>query len=109
MTDLQVLLTIAAVSLTTVLLRFLPFWVFGGGRRTPAFITYLGKVLPYAIMAMLVVFCLKEVTVTEAPHGLPELIAVLVVIALHVWRRNTLLSIIAGTVCYMLLVQLVFV
>lgn len=108
MSNTQAILLIAVMSAVTVLLRFLPFWIFGNNRKTPAIVTYLGKVLPYAIMGMLVVFCLKNVSVTEAPHGLPELIACALVVVLHVWKRNTLLSIIGGTACYMLLVQLVF-
>ena len=108
MSNLQMGLTIAVISAVTVLLRFLPFLVFGKGRKTPAFITYLGKVLPYAIMGMLVVFCLKNVSLLAAPHGLPELIACALVIVLHVLFRNTLVSILGGTAVYMLLVQLVF-
>ena len=101
------LLLIGVVALVTMLLRFLPFFVFSG-KRTPEFIDYLGKYLPYAIMAMLVVYCLKGVSFVSAPFGVPEVIAVLVVAGLHVWRRNTLLSIVAGTLCYMFLVQGVF-
>ena len=108
MNDTHAILMIVMMSAVTILLRFLPFWIFGSNRKTPAIITYLGKVLPFAIMGMLVVFCLKNVSVAEAPHGIPELIACALVVILHVWKRNTLLSIIGGTVCYMLLVQLVF-
>ncbi|MBE6594902.1 MAG: branched-chain amino acid transporter AzlD [Ruminococcaceae bacterium] len=108
MSNLQMGLTVAVISAVTVLLRFLPFLIFGKGRKTPAFITYLGKVLPYAIMGMLVVFCLKNVSLLAAPHGLPELIACALVIVLHVLFRNTLVSILGGTAVYMLLVQLVF-
>ena len=99
---------IAVVSLMTIALRFLPFVIFGNNKETPAFVTYLGKVLPYAIMAMLVVYCLKSTPVMEAPHGIPELIAVLVTAGLHVWKRNNLLSIGVGTVLYMFLIQVVF-
>lgn len=99
---------IAVMALVTAALRFLPFLLFGGGKKVPPFISYLGKVLPYAIMGMLVVYCLRNITVLQSPHGLPELLSVAVVAALHVWKRNSLLSIGAGTVCYMLLVQLVF-
>ncbi|MGN1001436.1 MAG: branched-chain amino acid transporter permease [Oscillospiraceae bacterium] len=108
MTELHSVLLIAVAAAVTAALRFLPFLIFGRGRETPAFIRYLGKVLPYAIMGMLVVFCLKNVSLVAPPHGLPELIACALVVALHVWKRNTLLSIIGGTACYMLLVQLVF-
>ena len=99
---------IAVIAAVTILLRFLPFLVFGGKRKTPEIITYLGKVLPCAIMGMLVVFCLKGVSPTVYPYGLPELIACVLVVVLHVWKRNTLLSIVGGTACYMVLIQLVF-
>ena len=90
----------------TIFLRFLPFLAFG--KKRPDFILYLGRVLPYSVMAMLAVYCLKSVNVFSSPHGIPEAIACLVVIVLHVWRRNTLLSIITGTGLYMFLVQFVF-
>ena len=108
MNDTKVILMIAVMSAVTVLIRFLLFIVFRGERKTPAFITYLGKVLPYAVMGMLVVFCFKGVSVTAYPHALPELIAAAIVVLLHVWRRNTLISILGGTAAYMMLVQLVF-
>ena len=101
-------LIVAVIAAVTILLRFIPFLIFGGKRKTPEIITYLGKVLPYAIMGMLVVFCLKNVTPLQYPHGIPELIACAVVVMLHIWKRNTLLSIIGGTACYMVLIQLVF-
>ena len=88
--------------------RFLPFLVFGEKRKTPPVIEYLGTVLPCAIMGMLVVYCLKDISFLRSPYGLPELIACCVVAALHVWKRNSLLSIGGGTVCYMLLIQWVF-
>ena len=103
----DVLLIVAAV-LVTMATRFLPFLIFGEKRRTPPVIEYLGTVLPCAIMGMLVVYCLKDVTFLRSPFGLPELISCVVVAALHVWKRSSLLSIGGGTVCYMLLVQLVF-
>ena len=101
------LLIVVAV-LVTMATRFLPFLIFGEKRKTPPTVEYLGKVLPFAIMGMLVVYCLKDVSVLSFPYGLPEIIACVVVAALHVWKRNSLLSIGGGTVCYMLLVQLVF-
>ena len=97
---------IAVVTAVTIVTRFLPFWVLGR-RKTPAAVEYLGRVLPYAIMAMLVVYCLKDTEVMAAPHGLPEAVAVLVTAELHVWKRSTLLSILAGTLCYMFLVQMI--
>ena len=108
MTELHAVLTIAVVALVTAALRFLPFLIFGENRTTPPLITYLGQVLPYAIMGMLVVYCLKGVTLTVSPYGIPEAIGCCVVALLHIWKRNTLLSIGAGTVCYMLLVQFIF-
>ena len=101
-------LLIAIVALVTIALRFLPFLIFGENRKRPPLIGYLGQVLPYAIMGMLVVYCLKDVNLTTVPFGIPELIGCSVVAVLHLWKRNTLLSIGAGTVCYMLLVQFVF-
>lgn len=108
MFDLHAALIVAVCALVTIGLRFLPFLIFGSHRKTPPFVTYLGKVLPCAIMAMLVVYCLKDVSLLSFPHGVPEAIAVLVVAGLHIWKRNTLLSIVAGTVCYMVLVQGIF-
>ena len=108
MTTSYVIITIAIAALVTMLIRFLPFVIFAGGRPTPRWVGYLGKVLPYAIMGMLVVFCLKSVSFVSAPYGIPELIACALVIALHAWKHNTLLSIISGTVVYMLLIQFVF-
>ena len=108
MLDLHAALMIAVIALVTAALRFLPFLIFGENRKTPPLIAYLGQVLPYAIMGMLVVYCLKGVSFVAAPFGIPEILGCAVVTLLHVWKRNTLLRIGAGTVCYMLLVQFVF-
>ena len=108
MTGLQEVLTIGLCALATMLTRFLPFLAFRSNKPTPKYIRYLGKALPAAIFGMLVVYCLKNVNVLAGSHGLPELIAIAVVVALHLWKRNMLLSIGGGTVCYMLLVQFVF-
>ena len=97
---------VAVMSAVTILLRFLPFWVFK--RKTPAYITYLGKVLPPTIIGMLVIYCLRNTNIQAMPHGLPELIAAVIVVGLQAWKRNALVSILSGTVAYMLLVQLVF-
>ncbi len=97
---------IAVMALTTAALRFLPFLVFT--KRTPPYVVYLGKVLPAALIGMLVVYCLKDVRVASAPHGLPELIAEAGVVLLQTWKRNSLLSILAGTLLYMVLIQAVF-
>ena len=104
----QQIITIAMVVLATMLTRFLPFIVFPSGKPTPKYIQYLGKVLPAAVFGLLVIYCLKNVDVMTGNHGLPELISIAVVIGLHIWKRNMLISIAGGTVCYMLLVQLVF-
>ncbi len=108
MTVAQHIMTIAAVALGTMLTRFLPFLVFPAGKPTPKYVQYIGKVLPGAVFSLLVVYCLKNVSLLAAPHGLPEAIAIGVVAALHLWKRQMLLSIAGGTLCYMLLVQLVF-
>ena len=108
MPDLHSAKLIAVIALVTIALRFLPFVIFSGKRQTPAYISYLGKVLPFSIMGMLVIYCLRNISFSAAPFGIPELLSCAVVAALHLWKRNTLLSIAAGTVFYMLLVQTVF-
>ena len=108
MTFTQRIITIAMVVLATVITRFLPFLVFRAEKPTPKYVLYLGKVLPAAVFGMLVVYCLKNVDLFTGSHGLPELIAILLVVALHLWKRKMLLSIAGGTLCYMLLVQFIF-
>lgn len=105
--DTYVLILIIVMALVTAAIRFLPFLIFS--KRTPEALNYLGNVLPYSVMAMLVVYCLKGVSFVKGSHGIPEAIALLVVFILHKLKHNTLLSIVGGTVCYMLLVQLVFI
>ena len=100
------LLIVIVMSIVTAALRFAPFILFPEGRKRPKVVTYLGTVLPYALMGMLVVYCFKSVS---APFGLPELLATVFVIVIHVWKRNTLISVFGGVILYMLLVQLVFV
>lgn len=108
MDKLHAALIIAVTALVTIALRFLPFLIFGENRKTPPIISYLGQVLPYSIMGMLVVYCLKDIHLASAPFGIPEFIGCALVALLHIWKRNTLLSIGVGTVCYMLLVQFIF-
>lgn len=108
MNNLHTILMIAVITAITILLRFLPFVIFGGKKKKSAFLMYLSQVLPYAMIGMLVVYCLRNVEITSESHGLPELIACIAVVGLHLWKKNTLLSIGAGTVFYMLLIQLVF-
>ena len=104
----QKIITICMVVLGTMLTRFLPFLIFSAGKSTPEYIKYLGKVLPPAVFGMLVIYCLKDVSVFEGSRGVPEMISIAVVLAVHIWKRQMLFSIAAGTVCYMILVQLVF-
>ena len=108
MTERYALYAVIITAAVTILLRFLPFLVFGGGRKTPKLVSYLGRVLPYAIMGMLVVYCLKEISFSAVSGFLPQLIAGALCIGLYVWKRSTLLSIVASTACYMVLVQTVF-
>ena len=108
MTATQQIITVAMCVLGTLIMRALPFAVFSSKKPTPKFIQYLGMALPAAIFGMLVVYCLKGVTLLSAPHGLPELIAICAVVGIHLWRRNMLLSIFSGTAIYMVLIQFVF-
>ncbi|MFR8172004.1 MAG: branched-chain amino acid transporter permease [Marvinbryantia sp.] len=108
MTLTQQIITIGVVVLGTMLTRFLPFLLFPAGKPTPKYIQYLGKVLPAAVFGMLIIYCLKNVSVFSGSHALPELISIAAVIALHLWKRQMLLSIAGGTVLYMLLVQFIF-
>ena len=108
MTLTQQLITIGVVVLGTMTTRFLPFLLFPAGKPTPKYIQYLGSVLPAAVFGLLIVYCLKNVSLLPGSHGLPELISIAAVVALHLWKRQMLLSIAGGTVCYMLLVQFVF-
>ena len=108
MTLTQRILTIAVIVLGTMLTRFLPFLLFPAGKPTPKAVHYLGSVLPGAVFGLLVVYCLKNVSLFTGSHGLPELISIALVVLLHLWKRQMLLSISGGTACYMLLVQFVF-
>ena len=102
------IITVALCVAGTMTTRFLPFVVFSSKRPTPKYVQYLGKVLPGAIFGMLVVYCLKDVSIINYSHGIPEAIAIVITVLLHLWKRQMLLSIAGGTVVYMLLVQLVF-
>ena len=104
----QQIVIIGIVVFGTMLTRFLPFLIFGRKKEAPKYIQYLGKVLPAAVFGLLVVYCLKDVNLFTGSHGIPEAIAILVVVLLHVWKRQMLLSIAGGTVCYMVLLQLFF-
>ena len=101
------MILVAVMAIVSYLIRLVPFLIFRG-KETPKYITYLGEVLPFAIMGMLLVYCLKDVHPLSGTHGIPELIAVVGTALLHIWKRNVLLSLVVGTVGYMVLVQLVF-
>lgn len=106
MTITQQIITIGLCVAGTMLTRFLPFAIFSEKRTTPAFVQYLGKFLPPAVFGMLVVYCLRNVDIVSATHGLPEFISVVVTGSLHIWKRQMLLSIAGGTICYMLLIHI---
>lgn len=108
MTLTQQIITILMVIIGTMLTRFLPFWLFPPGKPTPGYVRYLGVVLPAAVFGLLVIYCLKNVNILTGSHGIPEFLSIVLVVVLHLWKRQMLLSIAGGTVCYMLLVQLVF-
>ena len=108
MTTAQILISIALLTIGTMLTRFLAFVVFSENREAPKFVQYLGKALPAAIFSMLVVYCLKNVQFFSGSYGLPEIIAIAFTTIVHLWKRQILLSIAGGTVVYMLLVQMVF-
>lgn len=108
MTLSQQIITIAMVSLGTMITRFLPFIVFPAGKETPKYIRYLGKVLPAAVFGMLVIYSMKDISLITGSHGIPEMISILVVAGFHFWKKQMLLSIAGGTICYMLLIQFVF-
>ncbi|MCD8083183.1 MAG: branched-chain amino acid transporter permease [Clostridiales bacterium] len=104
----QQIVTIGMCIAGTTLTRFLPFLLFRSNAPTPKYVQYLGKILPGAVFSMLVVYCLRHVTPLQYSYGLPELISIAVTVVMHLWKRQMLLSIAAGTICYMLLVQLIF-
>ena len=108
MTIMQQIITVSMVVLGTALTRFLPFLIFPARKPTPKYIQYLGTVLPSAVFGLLIIYCLKNVSILSGTHGIPEFIATFVVIVLHLWKRQMPISIAGGTICYMLLVQMVF-
>ncbi len=108
MTLTQQIVTIAMVVLGTMLTRFVPFFVFPAGKLTPKYVQYLGNVLPPAVFGLLIIYCLKNVSIFTGSHAIPELLAITLVIALHTWKRQMLLSIAGGTIFYMILVQFIF-
>ena len=108
MTFNQIVITIALMALGTMLTRFLPFILFPANKPTPKYITYLGQILPYSVIALMVVYTLKDVSITTSPWGLPEFIALAYIAVIQIIKKNNLLSMISGTILYMFLVQIVF-
>lgn len=109
MNSIQIFLTILTMAIGTVITRFISFWLFPANKETPKYIVYLGKVLPYSVMGMLIVYCLKNVSLIEWSHGIPEFTAIALTAVLHIWKKNMMVSISAGTIFYMILIQFVFV
>lgn len=109
MTLTQQIITIGICVIGTMATRFIPFLVFRESQETPAFIQYIGRFLPSAVFGMLVIYCLKDVSIFSGTHGLPEAISIFATIAIHLWKRQMLLSIAAGTICYMLLINFIFI
>lgn len=103
------IIAIAVAAICTFATRLVPFALFGGKKEVPAVITYLGKVLPPAIIATLIIYCVRSVDFTASPHGAAEIIAIVVTALLHIWKKNTLISIGGGTILYMILVQFIFI
>ncbi|WP_396128220.1 branched-chain amino acid transporter permease [Clostridium sp.] len=108
MSLIQRVIMICMVILGTVITRFLPFFIFTSDKPTPKYVQYLGKMLPSAALGMLVIYCLKDVSLFRGNHAIPELISIMVIILLHFWKRQMLISIAGGTILYMILVQLIF-
>ena len=102
------LLIIIVMGIATMATRLLPVLIFGNGKKVPEYILYLGKVVPYTAMGLLIVYCLKDVSVFEAPHAIPEAIALAIVSVSYLWKRNSILSVVIGTLAYMVMVQLIF-
>ena len=109
MTDYRhAMIVILIMGIVTFATRIVPVLIFGRGEKVPDYIMYLGRTVPYTAMGLLIVYCLKDVSITSAPHALPEIIAMAAVIGSYLWKRNSILSVVAGTVLYMFLVQVVF-
>ncbi len=109
MTDTKyAIIQIVIMAALTAAIRFAPFILFPENRKKPKFITYLGTVLPYAIIGMLVIYCFKNLSIGSYPYGLPEIIAGVIVVLLHIWKKNTLLSVFGGTAIYMVLINFIF-
>ena len=108
MTLTQQIITIAVVVLGTMLTRFLPFWIFPADKPTPGYVLFLGRLLPPAVLGLLVIYSVKDVEWTGGLYGVPEILGIFLIVGLHIWKRNMLLSIAGGTIFYMVLVQTIF-
>lgn len=108
MSDTYMIAAVGLVTLVTMFDRGLPYLLFGGKKEMPKMVSYLGNVLPAAIMIILVVYLLRGINISAFPHGLPELISVVLAAAVQLWKKNNIISIIAGTACYMILIRTVF-
>lgn len=108
MSLIQRVIMIGMIILGTMITRFLPFFIFTSDKPTPKYVQYLGKMLPSAALGMLVIYCVKNVSLFSGNHAIPELISIMAVVLLHLWKRQMLISIAGGTILYMLLVQLIF-
>ncbi|MDF2678236.1 MAG: branched-chain amino acid transport [Bacillota bacterium] len=108
LTTFQSLMIIIVIALVTLFTRAIPFLIFSGQGETPKYVVYIGKVLPAAVIGMLIIYCVKNVSLTKLPYGIPEAISIITVASLHIWKRNNLISILGGTVTYMILIQFVF-
>ena len=108
LTPMQTLASIAVMAVVTFLTRALPFLLFDRGDHPPKLVLYLGRVLPPAVIAMLIVYCYRNTSFPDPGGWAPGLIAGLAVVLLHVWKKNNMLSIVGGTILYMILVQMVF-
>ncbi len=108
LTPVQTLIMILVIAFGTMVTRFTPFLMFPEGKETPKTVVYLGNVLPPAMIGLLIIYCLKDVSLPVSPHGIPEVLAILFIVVLHKWKSNVLLSIGGGTLLYMVLVQLIF-
>ncbi len=108
LTTLQSLMIIIVIAVVTLFTRAIPFLIFSGQGETPKYVVYIGKVLPAAVIGMLIIYCVKNVSVLKLPYGIPEVVSIITVASLHIWKRNNLISILGGTVTYMFLIQFVF-
>lgn len=102
------IITVGVILLASLIMRFAPFIAFPDNKPTPKFIQYMGKVLPASVFGLLIVYCLKNVSIFEGSHGIPEFLCIIITAVLQLWKKQMLISISVGTICYMILVQFVF-